>query len=141
MVEPMLEDADMSFEVQEAERVFDFVNLTFGAFLSAYIGVQLAQSTPDFDKMLKIGALLIEIGFSGLSLRSLGIALIRGISTIKFSLASFLALIAGGTAYVLTCRELDYSMTVMGVIGVAWLLAPLIGVIPLISRRWINIYD
>nr|WP_140404533.1 hypothetical protein [Sphingomonas sp. CDS-1] len=137
----MHEDADMSFEVQEAERVFDFVNLTFGAFLSAYIGVQLAQSTPDFDKMLRIGALLIEIGFSGLSLRSLGIALIRGNSTVKFSLSSLLSLIAGGTAYVFTCQELGYSMTVMGVIGIAWLAAPLIGVIPLISRRWIKIYD
>ncbi|MBB4640000.1 hypothetical protein [Rhizorhapis suberifaciens] len=131
----------MAFEAQEAERVFDFVNLTFGAFLSAYLGVQLAQSPPDFDRVIRIGALLVEIGFVGLSLRSLGIALIRGISTTKFTVASATALMTGGAAYVLTCRELGYPMTIMGVIGLAWLTAPLIGLIPLIFRRWIKIYD
>lgn len=141
MVSGTYPNDDMDFEIQEAERVFDFVNLTFGAFLSAYIGLQLAQSVPDFSKAIRIGALLIEIGFIGLSLRSLGLALIRGISTIKFTASSLFALATGSVAYVLTCRELDYSMTVMGVIGFAWLVAPMIGLIPLISRRWIKIYD
>ena len=132
---------DMAFEVNEAERVFDFINLSFGAFLSAYIGLKLAQGGLDGTQSVRIAALLVEISFVGLSLRGLGIPLIRGGATVKHFVASIVTLAAGAVAYVLTCRELDYSMEVMGVIGLGWLLAPVICLIPLTLRRWIKIYD
>ena len=134
-------DDDMSFEAHEAERVFDFVNLSFGAFLSAYIGIKLSQSEPSSAEAIKIAALLIVVAFVGLSLRGLGLPLILGTATLKHSLSALVTLIAGGFAYLTVCRELGYSLEVMGPIGLGWLIAPAILMIPLILRRWIKIYD
>src|SRR3569833_4381210 len=129
----MRKTEDMSFEVNEAERVFDFVNLAFGAFLSAYLGIKLAQS-PDQIDMARMVGLLIIVAFVGLSLRGLGIPLITGIATLKHSITSLVTLVAGGAGYVIVCRDLGFPLSIMGPIGIGWLLAPLIAVIPLILR-------
>ena len=134
-------DDDMSFEAHEAERVFDFVNLSFGAFLSAYIGIRLSQSEPSTAEAVKIAALLIVVAFVGLSLRGLGLPLILGIATLKHSISAVVTLIAGGFAYLEVCRELGYSLQLMGTIGLGWLIAPIVLMVPLILRRWIKIYD
>lgn len=134
-------DDDMSFEAHEAERVFDFVNLSFGAFLSAYIGIRLSQSEPSSAEAIKIAALLVIVAFVGLSLRGLGLPLILGTVTLKHSLSAVATLIAGGFAYLAVCRELGYSLELMGTIGLGWLIAPVILMVPLVLRRWIKIYD
>ena len=132
---------DMRFEAGEAERVFDFVNVAFGAFLGAFLGVELAGSDLTPFLAVRLAVLLVVIAFVGLSLRGLCLPLIHGHSTLRHSLASIVTLSVGAIAFLATCSELGYPIGTMSIIGGGWLLAPLIGVIPLMARRWIHVYD
>lgn len=132
---------DMKFEVHEAERAFDFVNVTFGAFLGAFLGYEFAQAEPTSWLAIRIAALLVTISFTALALRGFGLPLILGTATFKHSVSSIVTLAFGVIAFVAVCSELDYSVEFMGVIGLSWLVAPLLVMLPLAARRWIKIYE
>lgn len=134
-------DEDMGFEANEIERGFDFANVSFGAFLSAYLGVQLASSPPTLPVMIKISCLLGVVALLGHSLRILAITFVHGLQTTKHTLATVFVFFFGVASYSLISIELSYQTVVMASLGIGWLSTCLLISFLMISRRWIKIYD
>ncbi len=137
----MQHDEDMTFEANEIERGFDFANVSFGAFLSAYLGIQLADNPPTLHEMIRIAFLLFVIALLGHSMRTLALSLVNSTQTIKYILSVACVFVFGIVSYSYLCFELSYPIVVMASLGIAWLSTCLFISIMMISRRWIKIYD
>ncbi len=140
MVE-MTSTDNMDFEAHEIERGFDLANLTFGAFLGAYMGFQLTQKEPTSYEMFVIACLLGAIALTAHALRSFAVIFVRGNGTTRHTIFSVVTFFLGCATYTLIIRELDYPIAVMGTIGVGWISTCALVSGLMISRRWIKIYD
>ena len=137
----MVSNQDMVWEAKEFDRAVDYVNVLFGALLSAYLGVVLSQSPGDGALAARVCFMLGLLAIIGLNWRSISHSLLHGIETVRHSIVATLAIVASILALRSLFIHTGIGTGALRTILLCWAITAVVITIGIIARRWIKIYE